>query len=98
MWRGNFKRTLGGINKRPYINAERQNSDKVTNNSFNITQNVMILNKNENQQVLYYRRRHFVTCSLLEKEKIILTYLMGILDNEKILENENFDVVKELYL
>ena len=36
-------------------------------------------------------------CSLLEKDKI-LTYLMGILDNEKILEKENFDVVKELYL
>ena len=60
---GNCKRTLGGINKRPYINAEKQNSDKVTNNSFNITQNAMILNKNENQQVPYYGRRHFVTCS-----------------------------------
>jgi hypothetical protein len=57
------KRTLGGINKRPYINAEKQNSDKVTNNSFNITQNAMILNKNENQQVPYYGRRHFVACS-----------------------------------
>ena len=34
---------------------------------------------------------------VLEKDKL-LTYLMSILDNEKILENENFDVVKELYL
>ena len=60
---GNCKRTLGGINKKPYINAEKQNSDKVTNNSFNITQNAMILNKNENQQVPYYGKRHFVACS-----------------------------------
>ena len=45
------------------MNSEKQNSDKVTNNSFNITQNAMILNKNENQQVPYYGRRHFINCS-----------------------------------
>ena len=33
----------------------------------------------------------------LEKDKL-LTYLMNILDNEKILENDNYDLVKELYL
>ena len=60
---GNCKRTLGGINKRNNINSEKQNSDKVTNNSFNITQNAYVLNKNENQQVPYYGRRHFVTCT-----------------------------------
>ena len=34
---------------------------------------------------------------ILEKDKL-LTYLMNILDNEKILENDNFDALKELYL
>ena len=57
------KRTLGGINKRTNVNNEKQNSDKVTNNSFNITHNAMILNQDENQQVPYYGRRHFITCN-----------------------------------
>ena len=34
---------------------------------------------------------------ILEKDKL-LTYLMNILDNEKILENDNFDALKKLYL
>ena len=54
------KRTLGGISKRPNVDM---NSDKVTNNSFNITHNAMILNRDENQQVPYYGRRHFITCN-----------------------------------
>ena len=57
----NFKRTLGGINKKSNINDEKFNSDKINNNNFNITKKAMILNKNENQQVPYYGRRHF-TC------------------------------------
>ena len=56
------KRTLGGINRNTNVNREKQNSDKVTNNSFNITQNAMILNKDENQQVPYYGKRHFNAC------------------------------------
>ena len=60
---GNCKRTLGGINRKTNIGSEKQNSDKVTNNSFNITQNAMALNKDENQQVPYYGRRHFITCN-----------------------------------
>ena len=57
----NCKRTLGGINRKSNINKEKFNSDKINNNNFNITKNAMILNKNENQQVPYYGRRHF-TC------------------------------------
>ena len=57
------KRTLGGISKRANVDIEKQNSDKVTNNSFNITHNAMILNRDENQQVPYYGRRHFITCN-----------------------------------
>ena len=57
------KRTLGGINKKSNFNAHMQNSDKPTNNSFNITQNAKILNQDENQRVPYYGRRHFITCS-----------------------------------
>ena len=60
---GNCKRTLGGINRKTNFGSEKQNSDKVTNNSFNITQNAMILNKDESQQVPYYGRRHFITCN-----------------------------------
>ena len=60
---GNCKRTLGGINRKTNFGSEKQNSDKVTNNSFNITQNAMALNKDENQQVPYYGRRHFITCN-----------------------------------
>ena len=59
---GNCKRTLGGI-KKQHMTNEKQSSDKVTNNSFNITQNAMILNKDQNQQVPYYGRRHFITCN-----------------------------------
>ena len=54
------KRTLGGITRKK--DAYEQNNNKVTNNSFNITKNAMILNKNENQQVPYYPKRHFITC------------------------------------
>ena len=57
----NCKRTLGGINRKSNIYKEKFNSDKINNNNFNITKNAMILNKNENQQVPYYGRRHF-TC------------------------------------
>ena len=57
------KRTLGGISKRTNVDMAKQNSDKVTNNSFNITHNAMILNRDENQQVPYYGRRHFITCN-----------------------------------
>ena len=53
------RRTLGGINRR--TDAYTTNADKVTSNSFNITKKAMILNKNENQQVPYYPKRHFVT-------------------------------------
>ncbi len=57
----NCKRTLGGVTRKNYYN-QNQNSDKVTNNSFNITHNAMLLNKDENNQVPYYPRRHFITC------------------------------------
>ena len=53
------RRTLGGINRR--TDAYTKNADKVTSNSFNITKKAMILNKNENQEVPYYPKRHFVT-------------------------------------
>ena len=70
---GNCKRILGGINRRNNMNSEKQKSDKITNNSFNITQNAMILNKNENQQVPYYGRRHFITCSSVNGKS--MTYM-----------------------
>ena len=56
----NCKRTLGGINKKSNIQNEKFNSDKINNNNFNITKNAMILNKDENQQVPYYGKRHFI--------------------------------------
>ena len=33
--------------------------NKITNNDFNITQKSAVLNKNEENQVPYYGRRHF---------------------------------------
>ena len=55
----NCKRTLGGINRKSNINDEKFNSDKINNNNFNINKNAIILNKDENQQVPYYGKRHF---------------------------------------
>ncbi len=67
------KRTLGGISKKENVKSEKQNSDKVTNNNFNITKNAMILNKNENQQVPYYGRKQFAACSSVNGKG--MTYL-----------------------
>lgn len=47
------KRVLGGIK------TEKNQVNKITNNDFNITQKSAILNKNEENQVPYYGRRHF---------------------------------------
>ena len=55
----NCKRTLGGIKRKFDIKNEKFNSDKINNNNFNINKNAIILNKDENQQVPYYGKRHF---------------------------------------
>ena len=60
----NCKRTLGGISKKSNIDKEKFNNDKINNNNFNITQNAMILNKDDNQQIPYYGRKHFVSCQM----------------------------------
>ena len=52
------KRVLGGI-KRNKINYGQNDTNKVTNNDFHITQKSIMLNKDENNQVPYYGRRHF---------------------------------------
>lgn len=60
----NCKRTLGGINIKSNIKNEQFNSDKINNNNFNINKKAIILNKNENQQVPYYGKRHFVSMDI----------------------------------
>ena len=47
------KRVLAGIK------TEKNQVNKITNNDFNITQKSAVLNKNEENQVPYYGRRHF---------------------------------------
>ena len=62
----NCKRILGGIN-RPNLekNAKdkndtyNNNSDKVTKNNFNINQKAVMINKNKDNFVPYYGKRHF---------------------------------------
>ncbi len=62
----NCKRILGGIN-RPNVekNAKgkndtyNNNSDKVTKNNFNINQKAVMINKNKDNFVPYYGKRHF---------------------------------------
>ena len=55
----NFKRTLGGIKRRSNIQIEKINSDKINNNNFNINKNALVLNKDENQKVPYFGKKHF---------------------------------------
>ena len=51
------RRILGGIKRNK---GEGQNQvNKITNNDFNITQKAVVLNKNEDNQIPYYGRRHF---------------------------------------
>jgi hypothetical protein len=52
------KRVLGGV-KSNRLNPEQNQVNKITNNDFNITQKSVTLNKDENNQVPYYGRRHF---------------------------------------
>ena len=52
------KRILGGI-KRDKIRNNDNPVNKITNNDFNITKKSQILNKNEDNQIPYYGRRHF---------------------------------------
>ena len=52
------KRVLGGIKKGEIKNNENQ-VNKITNNDFNITKKAEILNKNEENQIPYYGRRHY---------------------------------------
>ena len=51
------KRILGGIKNSRLTN--RDQIGKITNNEFNITQRAEYMNKNEENQVPYYGRRHF---------------------------------------
>jgi hypothetical protein len=50
------KRVLGGIKSE---RMKPNEANKITNNDFNITQKSAVLNKNEENQVPYYGRRHF---------------------------------------
>ena len=52
------RRVLGGI-KSNRIKTNQNESNKITNNDFHITQKSMALNKDENNQVPYYGKRHF---------------------------------------
>ena len=51
------KRILGGI--KSYRLTNRDQIGKITNNDFNITKRAEYMNKNEENQVPYYGRRHF---------------------------------------
>jgi hypothetical protein len=52
------KRLLGGIKKNKSIIKVNQ-INKITNNDFNITKKAEVLNKNEDNQIPYYGRRHY---------------------------------------
>ena len=52
------KRLLGGI-KKDKIKMNENQSNKITNNDFNITKKAEELNKNEENQIPYYGRRHY---------------------------------------
>ena len=60
------KRILGGINN-PYLENKKKgendlynnNNNKITNNNFNINQKAMIINKNRDNFVPYYGKKHF---------------------------------------
>lgn len=52
------KRLLGGI-KKDKIKMNENQSNKITNNDFNITKKAEELNKNEDNQIPYYGRRHY---------------------------------------
>ena len=61
----NCKRILGGINN-PYFenktkgeNDQYKNSNKITSNNFNINQKALMINKNSDNFVPYYGKRHF---------------------------------------
>ena len=52
------RRVLGGI-KSHRLSADKIQNNKVVNNNFNITQKSMDINKNLNNEVPYYGRRHY---------------------------------------
>ena len=59
----NCKRILGGINNPFYENKIKgenaQNSNKITKNNFNINQKAVLINKNSENFVPYYGKKHF---------------------------------------
>ena len=52
------KRILGGI-KSGKAKIKPNELSKITNNDFNITEKSLVINKNEDNQIPYYGRRHF---------------------------------------
>jgi len=52
------RRILGGI-KNDKLKMKENQINKITNNDFNITKKAEILNKNEENQIPYYGKRHF---------------------------------------
>ena len=52
------RRILGGI-KNDKLKMNQNQINKITNNDFNITKKAEILNKNEENQIPYYGKRHF---------------------------------------
>ena len=52
------RRVLGGVQSQKNI-INHNYGDKITSNDFNITQKSITLNKNEDNQVPYYGKRHF---------------------------------------
>ena len=61
----NCKRILGGISnplfetKKNAENEQYKNSNKITTNNFNINKKAMMINKNSDNFVPYYGKRHF---------------------------------------
>lgn len=54
------KRTLGGINNNKIkFGGPQEGNNKITNNGFDITNRAFELNKNEDNKVPYYARKHF---------------------------------------
>ena len=53
------RRVLGGVQSQKNIYNKQNDGNKITSNDFNITQKSMVLNKNEQNQVPYYGKRHF---------------------------------------
>ena len=67
----NCKRILGGIVNPKFENMIKgenaQNNDKITKNNFDINQKAVMINKNNDNFVPYYGKRHFRCVSFGKK-------------------------------